>query len=164
MTGAKIVSSKLPPKVAPNEKVPWKIELRTVEDGTNDDYIGGAMFSRPVKSGDNPVNAAVFVLADPQTGEPKKMPPGKRASGTVSIRPLTEWKTAIPDKLEWAAIVGWLERTDEKRWELHGTDRRNHDITVKRAPGIVDWIKDHPKLVAAGTASAVGLTYVATQE
>ena len=110
MTGAEFISSELPPEVAPDEEIPWKIELRTVKDGTNDNYIGGAMFKRPVERGDKPVNAATFALTDPRTGEPKKIPPGQRISGTVSINPLTSWKTTIPNRLEWVAIVGWLEK------------------------------------------------------
>jgi len=165
MTKAIITSSTVPSKVSPDKRIPWQIGIRTAENGTNDNYIGGAMFKRPVERGDKPVNAATFALTDPQTGEPKKMPPGKNVSGTVPIRPLTEWKAAIPNRLEWVAIVGWLEKIGRGKWGLHGTDRRNHAVTVKKAaPGIVDWIKDHPEVVAAGTAGAVGLTYVATQK
>jgi len=163
MTGAKFITSGLPPKVTPDEKIPWEVKLRTVKDGTNHNYIGGAIFERPVKNGDSPVNGAVFILTDKQ-GNPVKIPPGKRISGMVPVDPLTSWMTTVPSKLEWTAVVGWLEKTGEKKWGLHATDRKDHTVTVvKKAPGIIDWIKDNPEIVAAGTAGAVGLTYVATR-
>jgi len=99
----------------------------------------------------------------------EKVPPGKSGTLEGDWGPLTEWYgdfsggKPIPDTLRWRATVGYYIKAERT---VHITDRSGVvEIPVKKAaPGIVDWIKDHPKLVAAGTAGAVGLTYVATQE
>lgn len=156
MTKAQIVSSKLPSEVRPDEQIPWKITIETV--GSGEDYIGGAMFKRPVKNGDNPVDAAVFIIVDKE-GNPVKVPSGKKIGGTINISPLSAWMDTIPDTLEWSAVVGRLERTNEKKWNLYETDRKNHTLTVKTKPPT----KAYLPLIAAGVAGAAGVTYLATR-
>lgn len=161
---ARIIHSTLPSEVSPDKEFSWDIEIETVGDG--EDYIGGAMFKRPVSPGDRNLNRMTFFLVDAATGEPVKVPPGVRAGGSISVPPLEDWYTAeigepIPDTLEWQAIVGRLEITDTA-WNLYGTDSVDHTVSVKKAVGIIEWIKAHPmELAAASGGLMIGVALLA---
>lgn len=162
--GANIIHSTLPSEVAPDKGFSWDIEIETVGDG--EDYIGGAMFKRPVSPGDRNLNRMTFILVDAATGEPMKVPPGTRVGGSVSVPALEEWYTAevgepIPDTLEWQAIVGRLEITNDV-WNLYGTDSADHTISVKKAVGVIEWIKAHPMEIAAASGGLmIGIAVLA---
>ena len=134
MTKAIITSSTVPSKVSPDKRIPWQIGIRTAENGTNDNYIGGAMFKTARGERRQARERRYLRTHRPQTGEPRKCHRGRTSPARSPIRPLTEWKAAIPNRLEWVAIVGWLEKIGRGKWGLHGTDRRNHAVTVKRPP------------------------------
>lgn len=159
---AKITTSELPGKVSSDESFFWNIALETIGDGEN--YIGGALFKLPVSPGDVNLNRASFILVDPATGEPVLVPPGVTASGSIEIPPLKDWYEAeqgepIPSTLEWASLVGWVEKADTT-WDLHETDRREHMIDVELAPAI-PWKKI--ALVGGVAVGALGLVWAATR-
>jgi len=114
-----------------------------------------------VSSGDTSLDRSAFILTD-QQGNPVKVPPNTKASGTIRVPPLDQWLDPIPETLEWSAIVGWLERTNENEYGLHATDRRDHTVSVAREVPIWEEYKEE---IIAGTvaAGAVGLAYVATR-
>jgi len=116
---AKITSSSLPEEVDPSKSFPWSIGIETTGSGKN--YIGGALFEKPVSNGDNPADAAHFALTD-QAGNLVPVPPGKSLSGTVPVNPVEGWKTPVPDTLSLKAWSVDGEEGQQNHSPRHGLE------------------------------------------
>ena len=147
VVSAKITGYSLPREIDPNKGFHVSISLRT--EGEGEDYIFGGITDEDV-----PGRCHGWVTRDP-------VPPGVTGTMEGDWPPLSEWYAEfsegrpIPDALRWRAAVGYVDKRGSEKpedWLVHITDQSGVvEIPVKRAVGVIEWIKAHPLEIAAMT-------------